>query len=135
MASGMDRDDIFVVEGSDTAGYLTEAAVPDALAELSRGQLGTRVQIEAEIDAMLMSVAEFWRMEPDEVMRLISGFSARCTTLEIHLHRVEGRDRQYTRIRTMQVVKLLAELDRQFKTHSRTVELRRQDLEVLRAGA
>ena len=128
------QDEVFTVEGSNLAGYV-EGLVPDVVAELSRDSLGSREQVEAEIDAMCVVVRDFYRMEPDEVMRMISGFSARCTELEIQLYRSEGNYREFSKIRTMQVAKLLAELDRQFKTHSRTVELRRQDLEVLRIGA
>ena len=132
----MDQDDIFTVAGSEEGGYLALPEVPDdALIVLSRAALGSREQVEAEIDAMLLTMRDFYRMEPDEVARYCAGFSARATQLEIHLHRVEGRDRQYKQIRTMQVAKLLAELDRQFKIASRMVELRRQDLEVLRVGA
>ena len=131
----MDQDEIFTVVGSEVAGYVDGADVPDTLAELSREQLGTRAQVEAEIDAMLVTIRDFYRMEPDEVARFCAGFSARATELEVHLHRVEGRHREYKQIRTMQVAKLLAELDRQFKIASRLVELRRQDLEVLRVGA
>lgn len=126
--------DTFVVEGSPSAGYI-DGLVPDVVAELSRATLGSREHIEAEIDLMTDAVRDFYRMEPDEVMRHISGFTARCTELEIQLHRVEGRYREFKQIRTMQVQKLLDELDRQFRLASRTVELRRQDLEVLRVGA
>jgi hypothetical protein len=57
--------------------------------------------------------------------------TARCTEMCIHLHRLEGR-REWRQIRTQQVERLLTECDRQFKIASREVELRRQDLEVLR---
>ena len=126
--------EVFVVEGGQTAGFV-DGLVPDVVAELSRGALGSREQVEAEIDVMLATIRDFYRMEPDEVMRYCAGFSARATELECHLHRVEGRFREYKQIRTMQVQKLIAELDRQFKIASRLVELRRQDLEVLRVGA
>lgn len=126
-----DTDWDFTVEGSNAAGYIG-GLVPDVIAALSRDQLGSREEVETEIDAMCAATRDFYRMEPDEVMRAISGFSARCTELEIQLYRAEGRYREFSKIRTMQVRVLLAELDRQFKIHSRTVELRRQDLEVLR---
>lgn len=123
----------FTVEGTPSAGYIG-GLVPDVVSELSRDTLGSREHIQAEIDLMADVVRDFYRMEPDEVMRNISGFTARCTELEIQLHRVEGRYREFKQIRTMQVQKLLDELDRQFKLASRLVELRRQDLDVLRVG-
>lgn len=126
--------DTFTVEGSELAGHI-EGLIPEVVSELSREALGSREQVEAEIDAMCAVTRDFYRMEPDEVMRNIAGFSARCTELEVQLHRVEGRNREFKQIRTMQVAKLLLELDRQFKLASRLVELRRQDLEVLRVAS
>jgi hypothetical protein len=94
--------------------------------------LGTRAEIEAELDRMVSEVKEFYGYEPDQVMRICSAFSARLTELSMHLHRVEGRFREYKQVRTMQVQPLLAELDRQFRLASRSVEMRRQDLELMR---
>jgi hypothetical protein len=65
-------------------------------------------------------------------MRETAGYSARLTELCVLLHRVEGSNRQYTRIRTQQVERFLAELDRQFKIASRLVEVLRQDLELMK---
>ncbi len=48
------------------------------------------------------------------------------------LHRVEASDRQYTRVRTSQVEKWLADLDRQFRIASRLIEVQRQDLDMSR---
>ena len=51
----------------------------------------------------------------------------------MHLHRLEGR-REWRQIRTMQVDRVLTELDRQFKIASREVEVRRQDIELTRGS-
>lgn len=122
----------FTVEGTAEAGFIPPGDVSTEVVRAAQGALGTRAELEAEIDRMLAEVGEFYQYEPDQVMRLVAAFSARCTELEIHLHRVEGRFREYKQIRTMQVDKLLAELDRQFKLASRMLEVRRQDLELMR---
>jgi hypothetical protein len=44
---------------------------------------------------------------------------------------VESLDRQYLKVRTQQVERYLAELDRQFKIASRLVEVMRQDLMLM----
>lgn len=112
----------------------TQAAMSSEEAALrAAGELGNRAQIEAELDAMLAEMREFWRQQPDQVMQTCAGFTARLTELEVLLHRVEVRDRQYKQIRTLQVQKMLDECERQFKIASRLVEVRRQDLETLRA--
>lgn len=122
----------FEVEGTEEAGYV-EDLVPDVAQRLARGSLVSREAVENEIDVMLSAVRDFWRMEPDQRMRMTTAMSARCTEMCIHLHRLEGV-RQWRQIRTMQVEKLLAELDRQFKIASREIEVRRQDLELTRGS-
>lgn len=87
-----------------------------------------------EIDAMLAAVRGMWMCEPDVVMRDVAAYSARTTELEVHLHRVESKRREYKQIRTLQCGPLLEELDRQFKIASRLVEIRRQDLDLTRGA-
>lgn len=118
------------VEGTNAAGFVDDL-VPDVVAQLAAGELGTREQVEEEIDLMLRTVREFWSMEPDQVMRMVGALSARCTELYIHLHRVEGSRREWRQVRTQQVDVLLTELDRQHKLASRAIEVRRQDLTLL----
>jgi hypothetical protein len=104
----------------------------EVAAELSTSALIDRKHVEDEIDLMVRATRTFWEMEPDMVMRTIAALSARCTELSIHLHRVESLHRQWTKIRTMQVEKLLEDLDRQFKIASRMLEVRRQDIDLSR---
>lgn len=120
------------VSGTDDGGYVSDL-IPDVATQLSWGALQSREAVETEIDVMLTSVRSFWSMEPDQRMRLVTAMSARCTEMAIHLHRLEGR-REWRQLRTMQVDKLLAELDRQFKIASREIEVRRQDLEMTRGS-
>jgi hypothetical protein len=118
----------FTVEAT-TAG-VRFAAAPETAALAAAGTLGSRAQIEGELDGIMVYVRDFWMMEPDQVMAHCASFTARLTELEILLHRVEARDREYKQIRTLQVQKLIEELERQFKIASRLVEVRRQDIET-----
>lgn len=120
----------YEVEGTQDAGYVDDL-VPEVAAELAWGALGSRQAVEDEIDLMLRTVRGFWQFEPDQVARLIQAMSARCTELCVHLHRLEGR-REWKQIRTLQVERLLLELDRQWKLASRLIEIRRQDLELMK---
>lgn len=123
----------YTVEGTEAGGHVAGAdVVPIAVATLARRALGTRTDVEREIDAINDAIRDFWQQEPDEVMRACSAYSSRLTELYVQLHRVEGRDRVWRQVRTQQVVPTLDELDRQFKQHSRMVELRKQDLEQVR---
>lgn len=123
---------VFVVDGTEVGGYVDQL-VPAAVAQLARGALGTREQVQAEIDVMLAAVRDFWQLPPDQVMLSCAAYCARVTELEVQLHRIEAVDRTYKQVRTMQIHPLLEELDRQFKIASRLVEVRRQDLETSRA--
>lgn len=116
--------------GSREEGFISDL-VPEVAEQLAWGALVSRQHVEDEIDLMLRAVRGFWDMEPDQVLTMTSALSARCTELAIHLHRLEGK-REWRQIRTLQVERLLSELDRQFKAASRMVEIRRQDIEVNR---
>lgn len=122
----------FTVDGTTDAGYV-EDLVPDVAMSLAWGALVSKDAVEAEIDLMLTAVRRFYGQEPDQRMRAITAMSARCTELCIHLHRLEGR-REWRQVRTQQVERLLAELDRQFKIASREIEVRRQDIELTRGS-
>lgn len=122
----------FDVQGTDEVGFVADL-IPEVAEQLSWGALQSRETVEAEVDLMLTSLRGFWQREPDQRMRMITAMSARCTELSVHLHRLEGR-REWRQIRTMQVERLLAELDRQFKISSREIEIRRQDIELTRGS-
>lgn len=92
------------------------------------GYLGSRSEIEAELNLIAASIRTFHRIQPDQVLKYCSGYTARLSEMQVLLHRIESTDRQYTRIRTMQVEKFIVELDRQWKTASRLIEVMRQDL-------
>jgi hypothetical protein len=96
------------------------------------GYLGPREEIERELDDIAAMIRTWHRKPADLVMREASAFSARLTEMEVLLHRVEGGNRQYTRIRTQQVERFLTEIDRQWKTASRLIEVQRQDLELMK---
>jgi cytosine/adenosine deaminase-related metal-dependent hydrolase len=121
----------FEAEGTNEAGYV-DGLVPDVAADLAWGALESKQKVEGEIDLMLRTVRSFWELEPDQVAKLIQAMSARCTELCVHLHRLEGR-REWKQVRTQQVERLLAELDRQWKLASRLIEVRRtSNLELMR---
>lgn len=92
------------------------------------GGLGTREQIQDELDEIAAHIRSFFVKQPDEVMVECSAYTARLTEISVLLHRVEGLDRQYRQVRTMQVQRYLDELDRQYKTASRLLEVQKMDL-------
>lgn len=95
------------------------------------GYLGTRAEIEEELDGIAAAVRSFSAKMPDQVMRECAAYGARLTELCVLLARHESHDRQYLRVRTQQVERFVAELDRQFRIASRLVEVQRQDLSLM----
>ena len=127
-----DESPIGVEEEADqSSGFLD--LVPMVAAELARNELGSREKVEGEIDLMLRSMKEVWRMEPDQAMRLLSAISARATQLSVLLHRVEGSKfaAAWKQVRTQQIGQILSEVDRQFKMSSRNVTMRKLDYDLL----
>lgn len=126
----MSEDRDFTADGGADA---FDAVLFDPLDVLGPpGHLGDRPEIEKELDLIAAAIRTFRRKMPDRVMRECAGYSARLTEMAVLLHRVEGSNRQYTRIRTQQVERFLAEIDRQFKIASRLIEVNRQDIELTR---
>lgn len=101
------------------------------MAYLANG-LGSRADIERELDGIALAIRAFALKQPDQIMRETAAYSARLTELCVLLSRHEASDRQYLRVRTQQVERYLSELDRQFKIASRLVEVMRQDLEMIK---
>lgn len=101
------------------------------MAVLNNG-LGTRPQIERELDGIALAIRSFTLKAPDQIMRECAAYSARLTEMCVLLTRIETTDRQYLKVRTQQVERYLGELDRQFKIASRLVEVQRQDLELMK---
>jgi len=105
-------------------------AVNTGVARLRVG-LGTREEVQAELDDVAAAMRGFYAKAPDQVMKECAAYSARLSELYVLLHRVEGVDRQYTRLRTQQVEIYRDELREQWKTASRLIEVQRQDLMLL----
>lgn len=103
-------------------------AVPSDIEQMAYGLLGSRSDVMNELDRIQQHMHLLYQMEPDMACRVIAAYSSRLTELARLLFRVEITDRQWARVRTMDVVPLIEECDRQFKLHSRMLEARAQDL-------
>lgn len=120
-----------VVEMSSPDGEATTIVGGSYVAPLGPpGHLGTRNDVQDELDRMARAIRAFYVKPPDMVMRECSAYGARLTELQVLLHRVESVDRQYTRVRTQQVERFLNEIERQYRIASRLVEVQRQDIHL-----
>lgn len=119
------------IEASDPAATVNQFLSPvSALGPA--GHLGPRAEVEKELDLIAAAMRTFHMKPADLVLRECSAYTARLTEMAVLLHRKEAESRHWTRVRTQQVQRFLDELDRQWKTASRLIEVQRQDLAVLR---
>lgn len=88
--------------------------------------------LEEELDAMVVDLKNLSLDLPDEVIRMCTSYMARCTELHMKLVRVEGRSRQLKWLRTQQLTKLMELIEFTYRAASRTIELRRQEVELSR---
>lgn len=104
-------------------------------AELYSG-LGSKEQIERELDGIGAAIRSFHAKAPDQVFEECSAYSARLSELYILLHRVENSPyaKDFYRVRTQQVEIYRTELEFQFKLASRKVEVARHDIVLSGAG-
>ena len=110
---------------SDDGPHLAPAAEAHAaVSNLSAGD-----GVEAELDAMVLDLQNVvWEL-PDETMRLCQAYMARCTEIHLVLVRL-GANRAAKFVRTQQLAKVMELIDFTYKAASRSVEIRRQDVEM-----
>jgi len=97
--------------------------------------IGTSIDgVRSEIDDAFTDMKQFHNMEPDEVMRLCSGHSARLSELKVRISRIEDFNRQWLPIRTRELEPTLAELTNQFANASRLVSVRELDYRMERGA-
>jgi hypothetical protein len=86
--------------------------------------------IADELDAMVQDIRNVAWDLPDDVMRLCQAYMARCTEFHLQLVRIEGGNREARFLRTQQLQPVMTLIDFTYKAASRSVEIRRQDVEM-----
>lgn len=104
---------------------------PVSAATAATTGLGSMATLENEIDAMLTDLTKNAALDlPDEVMRMCSAFMGRCTEIHVQVVRVEGRDRELRWFRTQQLAKVMDLIEFMYRSASRIVEIKRQEVEL-----
>lgn len=88
---------------------------------------GSIDSVRQELDDAFADMKEFHNREPDEVMRVAGGHSARLAELRGRIQRVEDRLRQWKPVRTREIEPALEELRNQFEIASRRHAVREFD--------
>ena len=88
--------------------------------------------LQEELDAMISDIKEANLDLPDEVIRMCTSYMARCTELHVRLTRVEGSNRHFRGFRNLELVKVMELIEFTYRSASRLIEMRRQDVELSR---
>lgn len=88
--------------------------------------------VRDEIDEAFGDMRTFYNRDPDEIMRLVGGHSARLSELRVRIMRIE--DYQHTRlwkdVRQREIEPALEELERQWRNASRLQSVRELDWKI-----
>lgn len=87
-------------------------------------------QARSEIDDAFADMRTFYTREPDEVIRMCSGHSARLSELRVRIQRVEDMRREWRNVRSREIEPALEELERQYAAASRLHSIRELDFRL-----
>lgn len=87
-------------------------------------------QARVEVDDAFQDMATFHQREPDEIMRLAAGHSARLSFIRVRIMRIEDYQRQWKDVRVRELEPCLEELRKQWEHGSRLHTVREFDYKV-----
>lgn len=86
--------------------------------------------VRQEIDDAFEDMKTFHNREPDEIMRMCGGHSARLSEIRVRIQRIEDWKREWKNIRTREIEPAIEELDRQYTIASRLHSIRELDYKL-----
>lgn len=87
-------------------------------------------QTRQEVDDAFQDMEKFHSLEPDEIMRLAAGHSARLSYIRVRVMRIEDFQRQWKDIRTRELEPALEQLREQWAHGSRLHSTREFDWKI-----
>ncbi len=115
--------DLHASEPSQVA--TSQPANPELDRDYGFGSINT---MRKELDDCFAHMKEFFNTEPDEVIRYVSGYSARFSEIRMLVQRYETP--MLKRFRTAEVEPCLEELRQQFQVASRRIAMRELDFRM-----
>lgn len=91
---------------------------------------GSIESVRTEINDAFEDMKTFINREPDEIMRLVAGHSARLSEIRVRIQRIEDVHRLWKNVRTREVEPTLDQLGQQFTIASRLHSVREFDYAV-----
>lgn len=96
--------------------------------------LGTLADLRQEIDDAYDEMKQFVGMEPDQIMQICAGHTARLNEIRVLVIRVEDFIRPLKPVRTNEIEPTIKELQFQFQVASRLFAVRQLDWELVRGS-
>lgn len=97
--------------------------------------VGSIDSVRGEIDDAFADMKTFHNLEPDQVMRMCGGHSARLSEIRVQIQRIEAVARQWKPVREREVEPAIEELKTQFGIASRLHSVRELDWKMAGGGA
>jgi hypothetical protein len=95
---------------------------------------GSMDSVRQEIDDAFADMKEFLQQEPDEIMKICAGHSARLSELRVRISRIEDFHRQWKNVRIREIEVALEEIQNQFSAASRLLSARDLDYRIERGA-
>lgn len=115
-------------------GGVTPVAAPPIHPGMNTSQMfpgvGSIDSVRAEVDDAFADMKTFHNLEPDEVMRMAGGHSARLSEIRVQIQRIEVVARQWKAVREREVEPTIDELKNQFMIASRLHSVRELDFKM-----
>lgn len=86
--------------------------------------------VRGEVDATFTVMRGFHKLEPDQVMRMVGGLSARMVEIRVLICRIEDLNPQWKTLRTREVEPAIEELGRQYSIASRLHSVKELDFKM-----
>lgn len=115
-------------EGHNPGSVGAARAMPLLDTSVQSDMVGASIDdVRTEVDDAFADMKTFHNREPDEIMRLSGGHSARISELRVRVMRIEDFQREWKSVRTRELEPCLEELERQFTIASRLHSVRELD--------
>jgi uncharacterized membrane-anchored protein len=106
------------------------AITPLNTSEINAVVDGSIDSVREEVDDAFADMKEFLNQEPDEIMRICSGHSARLSEIRVRVFRIEDVRREWKNVRIRELEPTLEELERQYSIASRLHSVRELDFKI-----
>ena len=112
----------------DNVGVISMTPMDTSIVSVDVG--GSIDSVRTEIDDCYADMKTFYQREPDEIMRICRGHSARLSELRVRIFRIEDYQRQWRAVREREIQPTLDELRDQWQNASRLHAVRELDFKM-----